>query len=66
MAITAHYMIEASDGSLRLRSTLIAFRRLQGSHDGENLAKVFMQVLKEVGATERVSVYKILSIPLIR
>jgi hypothetical protein len=57
MAITAHYCLEADIGGkkkLTLRSHLIAFRHLEGSHTGQNIAKVFLGVLKEFNIAHKV------------
>jgi hypothetical protein len=53
MAVTAHYMIEAG-GQLSLRSRLVAFRHIKGSHTGENLAKEFYNVLCRFKVSHRV------------
>ncbi|KAF5375571.1 hypothetical protein D9615_009215 [Tricholomella constricta] len=53
VAITAHYMAMSSDGHLVLRSRLVAFRQLEGSHTGENLAKVLWKVINELQIVER-------------
>lgn len=57
LAITAHYIIKDSNGNLVLKTQLVAFRRLQGSHTGENLGKVFVQVMKEIGCLHKVSAF---------
>ncbi|KAF5378856.1 hypothetical protein D9615_006941 [Tricholomella constricta] len=54
VAITAHYMAMSSDGHLVLRSRLVAFRQLEGSHTGENLAKVLWKVINELQIVERI------------
>jgi hypothetical protein len=59
MAVTAHYCAKASDGRLVLRSQLVAFRHVQGSHSGANLAKTFISVIKEIGCLNRVSLFRI-------
>jgi hypothetical protein len=58
MAITAHYMAKMPNtGTLVLKSQLIAFRRLQGSHTGENIGKVFVSVVKEIGCLHKVCLW---------
>ncbi|KAF5358776.1 hypothetical protein D9758_008518 [Tetrapyrgos nigripes] len=52
MAITAHYIIR-EHGHLILKSCLIAFRHVQGSHDGESMATHFLGVLDEYGIANR-------------
>ena len=54
MAVTAHYIVRADDGKLKLRHRLVAFRVVHGTHDGKHLAEVFLRVLKEIRALERV------------
>lgn len=54
MAITAHYMGYNDDGHLVLKSRLVAFRYVPGSHDGEHMASVFLDVLKELDVVDRV------------
>lgn len=54
MAITAHYAAKSAAGHLVIRSRLIAFRHLEGSHTGFNIGNVFVQVLKEIGCLRRV------------
>jgi hypothetical protein len=56
MAITAHYLAKDSiSGNLVLRAQLVAFRELEGSHTGRNIAKVFLQVLKEINCLDKAS-----------
>ncbi|KAJ7303017.1 hypothetical protein DFH08DRAFT_986961 [Mycena albidolilacea] len=54
LAITAHYIIKDSNGNLVLKTQLVAFRRLEGSHTGDNLGNVFVQVMKEIGCLHKV------------
>ncbi|KAF5347184.1 hypothetical protein D9758_011063 [Tetrapyrgos nigripes] len=39
-----------ANGHLELRSQLVAFRRIEGSHTGANIAGIFTGVLKDLGA----------------
>jgi len=56
MAITAHYMTRhLKNGSLILRSKLIAFRHMEGSHSGGNIADNFLKVIDELGIAHKVS-----------
>ncbi len=55
MAITAHYIMCDASGRLVLRTDLVAFRGLDESHTGVNLAKVFLDVMKEIGTLNKVS-----------
>ncbi|RDB20127.1 putative AC transposase [Hypsizygus marmoreus] len=54
MAVTAHWCFEAADGDVKMRSRLVAFRHVSGSHDGVNLAKVFVGILKELGICNKI------------
>ena len=54
MAITAHYMIRDNKGNDTMRSALVAFRHVTGSHDGKKIAATFVEVLKQIGATHLV------------
>ena len=57
MAVTAHYTTKCSKtGNLILKSQLVAFRHLQGSHTGVNIGKVLVRVIKEVGCLHKVSI----------
>ena len=56
MAVTAHYIVrEADTGRLLLRSGLLAFRHIKGSHTGENLAGIFFKIICDMGILNRVS-----------
>jgi hypothetical protein len=55
MAVTVHYCYEDDAGKLCLRAELVAFRHIRGEHSGENLAKYFVDILKELGLQNRVS-----------
>jgi hypothetical protein len=46
LAITAHF-IARKNGSLVLCNKLLAFRIIEGAHDGENLARIIFAILKE-------------------
>lgn len=56
LGVTAHYIVrEAGSGRLLLRSGLLAFRHIKGSHTGENLAKILFGIIHEMGIVNRVS-----------
>jgi len=56
MAVTAHYCAKSSKtGNLVLKSQLVAFRNLQGSHTGVNIGKVFVRIVKEVNCLHKVA-----------
>lgn len=55
MAVTAHYIHRSTPESTAvLRTQLVAFRLLKDSHSGENLAKAFIQILKEINCLHKV------------
>ena len=55
LGATAHPTVRgASDNQLILRSGLLAFRNIKGSHTGENLARVFYKIIKDAGVEQRV------------
>lgn len=45
---------DESENQLVLRSGLLAFRHIQGSHTGENLACVLFNITKDAGIAKRV------------
>ena len=51
LGITAHYI----DGDWEMRSVLIYFGELPGSHSGENIAKQIYDVLVEYHIVDKVS-----------
>lgn len=57
MAITAHYAAKDEHGNLVIRSRLIAFRAVSGSHTGVNLGAIFFGILKEYGLLHKVTVF---------
>lgn len=54
MAVTAHYMLKIDD-DLVMKSRLIAFRHITGSHTGMALGKEMVKILDELGIMNRVS-----------
>ncbi|KAJ6475550.1 hypothetical protein C8R45DRAFT_1102828 [Mycena sanguinolenta] len=54
LAFAAHYIVRDASGYLVLKTPLVAFRRMEGSHTSENIGKVFVQVLKEIGCLHKV------------
>jgi hypothetical protein len=55
LALTAHF-IARENGRLVLRNRLLAFRIVEGSHNGENLARIVFAILKDAGLLGKVSV----------
>lgn len=58
MAVTAHWLRLNKRGKLVMRTRLVAFRHVVGSHSGENLAGVFVTILRELGVTHKVDLYQ--------
>ena len=57
LGTTAHFIVRnMSDGQLLLRSGLLAFRHIQGSHTGQNLASVLYKIIKEASIEQRVRI----------
>lgn len=55
MAVTAHCVLEDPDGKeLQGSAHLLAFREIEGSHSGENIAKAFYKILDEAGLKHKV------------
>ena len=61
MGVTAHWVAmgvdESISGSVKrlvLRSELIGFQRIPGSHTGEHLAHVLLSVIYRIGITSKV------------
>ena len=55
LGVTAHYIVrEAGNGHLLLKSGLLAFRHITGSHTGENLARILSEIIHEMGIIDRV------------
>lgn len=55
MGVTIHYTAKDARGNLVLKSQLVAFRQLEGSHTGENVGKVFVQIMKDIGCLHKVN-----------
>lgn len=54
MAITAHFAAYDENGNLVIRSRLIAFRALSGSHTGVNMGSTFLGILKDYNILHKV------------
>lgn len=57
MAVTAHYCALNRNGHLDVCSKLVAFREVQGRHTGENLAEIFVSILKEINGLDRACIF---------
>lgn len=62
MAVTAHWLQQVSlqqserlQSKLHLRSDLIGFVHVPGSHTGERLAKVFLYIIDRLNISKKVS-----------
>ena len=56
LGVTAHYIVhEEGSNCLVLRSGLLAFRHIKGSHTGENLAGILFGIICDTGIVNRVS-----------
>ena len=55
LAMTAHFCRRpGGPGSLEIAHQLLAFRVVQGSHDGENIGQIMYDIVKEAGAHRKV------------
>lgn len=55
LGVTAHFIVRNQlDGQLILRSGLLAFQHIQGSHTGEHLSEVLYKIIKGAGVEQRV------------
>ena len=59
MAVTAHWMAKGDSNQLELRSALIAFREVDGSHSGDNLGQVLFDIVQDIGIAHAVCIYHI-------
>ena len=61
MAVTAHWLQQVSlqserlQSKIHLRSDLIGFVHVPGSHTGERLAKVFLYIIDRLDISKKVS-----------
>ncbi len=53
MAVIIHYC----DKIYKNRTRLIAFRRLRGSHSGENMITLLTQIIREYGFEDRLGYF---------
>lgn len=54
MAVTIHFLKRDNHGNLIMVSRLLAFRFIEGTHTGENLAQNFFGILKSYGILKSV------------
>lgn len=55
MALTSHFLSRDNSGHLRLDNRLLAFRVVDGKHDGKSIAKITFDILKEANLLGKVS-----------
>src|SRR5438876_5085976 len=55
MALTVHYIVRDANSRLALCSRLMAFRVIDGKHDGKNLGRIMFEILKEAKVLGMVS-----------
>ena len=61
-AITAHWAYrDHTDGSIKIKARLIAFHRMFGTHDGEKMAKLCIDLLDRAGITANVKDFEVYS-----
>ncbi|KAK6996343.1 ribonuclease H-like domain-containing protein [Favolaschia claudopus] len=52
-AISGHFTTRDANGNLIVANRLLAFRIIEGKHDGENLARIAFGILKDAGILNR-------------
>lgn len=54
-AMTAHWAYrDESDDTIKLKARLIAFHRIRGHHNAENMARITVDLLGRAGVTDNV------------
>ena len=56
MAVTAHWIAKMRTNQLELRSALVAFQEVDGSHTGENLGHVLFEIIQDIGIMHKVCI----------
>lgn len=54
LAISSHFYVRDEKGRLQRQNGLIAFRFIEGSHTGANLAQEFIKIVEELGVIGKV------------
>jgi hypothetical protein len=69
MAVTAHWLQKVSlqqsqrlQSAISLRSDLIGFVHVPGSHTGDRLSKIFLHIIDRLGISKKVSFVLMLKI----
>lgn len=61
-AITAHWAYrDDTDGSIKIKARLIAFHRMFGTHDGQKMAQLCIDLLDRAGITANVKFFEVYS-----
>lgn len=55
MAVTAHFISKSPTNDLTMETQLVAFRKLDGSHTGINIAQNFIRIMREIDCLNNVS-----------
>jgi len=54
LAMTGHWMSRLQSGGFQYNSALLVFHQVQGSHNGERLARIVLHLLDRVDVTVKV------------
>jgi len=54
LAMTAHWCRRDPAGRLEIANRLLAFRLVEGAHDGENIGQIMYNIIKDVKAHRKV------------
>ena len=57
MAVTVHFCARDINGHLEIRNRLLAFRVIEGRHDGINLGNILFEIIKEAGILGQVNTH---------
>lgn len=57
MAMTSHYCARDQQGNLYIANRLLAFRVVEGSHDGETIGQLMFDIVKDAGVIHSVSYF---------
>lgn len=54
LTVSSHFYVRDEKGKLQKQNGLIAFRLIEGSHTGVNLAHEFIKIVEELGVLRKV------------
>jgi hypothetical protein len=57
MAVTTHFCTRDENGRLDIAARLLAFRVIEGSHDGEYIGDVLFEIMDDAGIIHKVRTY---------